>query len=92
MSYRIDYALSSKPPARSHSFRPWGLTLCAFLLFCLLVHAFWQPGADLLATLLLGEGYAEILSALEQTAEASRQGIPLREAAVGAFREMLHGG
>ena len=66
--------------------------LAVFLLFCLLVHAFWRPGADLLATLLLGEGYAEILSALEQTAEASRQGIPLREAAVGAFREMLHGG
>lgn len=92
MSYRIDYCHAPMKPANKHSFRPWGLTVCAFVLFCLLVHAFWEPGAEILATLLLGEGYEQFLTALEQTAQSSLRGVPLREAAVGAFREMLHGG
>lgn len=92
MSYRIDYSAAQPQKGGGGSVRPWLLTLCAFCLFCLLIHAFWQPGADLLGRLLLGEGHERLLTVLEKTLQQAGEGVPLRQAAVGAFRELIHGG
>lgn len=68
-----------------------GLTLCFFLLFCLLVRSFWPEGCRIARRLLLGPQWDSFVRCMESIACAVEQGQPLRDAAVGAFRDVLHG-
>jgi len=93
MSYRIDYApvRRTRGGERFGSVRPFAMTLGFFALFALLVHAFWPEGAAILRHLLFGEEGESMLHTLEAIAHSLDEGHSLRDAAVGAFRDVLHG-
>ena len=93
MSYRIDYAPQAirKGSAETDSIRPFTLTLCFFALFCLLVRAFWPEGTMILRQLLLGEQGESMLECLEEMVHSLQDGQTLHDAAVGAFRDVIHG-
>lgn len=67
------------------------LTAVFFGLFALLVHAFWAEGSETLRALLFGSHASSVLQTMEEIARQVQTGIPLRDAAVAACRELLHG-
>lgn len=93
LSYRIDYTphTPSAPMSVSAALRPMALTACFFAVFTLLVRAFWPEGWVLLGKLLLGEQGKSMVSCLEEIANSLGKGQSLRDAAVGAFRDVIHG-
>ena len=93
MSYRIDYAPRREPGQRqpeNGAFVPV-LTICFFALFALLLQAFWPEGRQVLVRLLLGSGGRSLVRCIQTVADSLESGQPLYDAAVTAFRDVIHG-
>lgn len=91
MSYRVEYEPTTgrkKAGGRRGLGLP-GLTALCFLLFVLLVHAFWPQGTEVLRQALWPGDSAVTRQAAETFVEALRGGEPFGAAAEGFCREIL---
>ena len=93
LSYRIDYGgpQPGEEKGPSPGLRRLVLSLCFFAVFVLLVHGFWPEGRQLLRSLLFGSRAESVLRCFETLAASLSEGQTLRDAAVGAFRDVIYG-
>lgn len=90
MSYRVEYEPISRKKKRSPGGLGLpGLTVVCFLLFLLLVHAFWPRGTEVLQQALWPGDSAVTRQAADTFVDALRGGAPFGAAAEGFCREIL---
>ncbi len=81
MGWRIEYGLEEESGVPDTGLRRKMLTVCFFVVFCIMVSLCWPEGRELLRILLIPGDPEVTLEAAEAFARELHQGFPMGEAA-----------